>query len=462
MTSDAAPPDESPHPGSTHEDATNVNLKVEYPDSLSRRLLFVKWLLAIPPLILLSLYGIAVLVTTFISFWAILFTRRYPGGLFDFARGYMALQARTYSYFPLLLTDQYPLADRLDSERAVHYEVEEPERLSRWLLLLKLGSFLLGVVSGLTAFAAFALAIVAIPAWFAILFTGRYPRTMFNFTTAVAQWCARVTTWEFLMRDEWSLFARTSGVGAMVVVGALATVGLGLFNYASWAFIEVSLSPASLSDARDVPCYGERLQECLELEPDLLLVSYDSCDGVGKRVCLVPLGRVSPDLVNHLTSYYRVAYGLEVRVLTPSGIPFALVHPESGQIDASSLVSYMSELEPGPYLDPGVVLIGITPVDLYDSDYDYRFVFGVSSNDPSRRFGVVSAFRMNPVTFGEPPNDTLFYSRVRKLVTKYIGEMYYDLPLSSDSQSPLYNSIMSVRDLDGMDEGLPLGATSGQ
>lgn len=212
---------------------STVNLRIDYPERLSRWLLFVKWLFVIPAYIALFLYAIAVSMTTFISFWAILFSGRYLSGGFEFARGYMALQARTYAYFPLLLTDQYPLASRPEKERAVRYDVEEPERLSRWLLLLKLASSLLSVVGTLTTLVAwFLVALVAVPIWFVILFMGRIPRGMFNFVVAVAQWIARVTAWQWLLRDDWSLFGTTTPVRVIVGAGAVAALGLTAFSYA--------------------------------------------------------------------------------------------------------------------------------------------------------------------------------------------------------------------------------------
>src|SRR3972149_10833461 len=61
-----------------------VRYDVEYPEELSRWLIFVKWLLAIPHFIILYALGIAAEVVGFIAFFAILFTKRYPRGLFDF------------------------------------------------------------------------------------------------------------------------------------------------------------------------------------------------------------------------------------------------------------------------------------------------------------------------------------------------------------------------------------------
>ncbi len=216
--------------GQPPEGETSVNLRIDYPERLSRWLLFFKWLFVIPAYVVLFFYGIAVFVTTFISFWAILFTGRYPRGLFHFAAGYMAMQAQTYAYFPLLLTDQYPLGSDVDS--TVHYEVAEPEEQSRGLLLLKLVSLLLSVVGTLTSIAGLAIFLVAIPAWFIILFVGRMPRGMFNFMVAVAQWAARVTAWQWLLRDEWSLFATTRPVAYLVGAGAVAATVLTIGNYA--------------------------------------------------------------------------------------------------------------------------------------------------------------------------------------------------------------------------------------
>lgn len=227
MSMDFPPAEESSFPVQPPQAGTTVNLRVDYPERLSRWLLLVKWLFVIPANIVLAFYGIAVFITTFISFWAILITGRYPRGLFGFARGYMNLWARTIAYYPLLLTDRYPLANE-GSELTVHYEVEEPERLSRRLLLLKLVSFVLGIVFTLAGMAAFVLDIVAIPAWLAILFTGRYPRGIFDFMVTVAQWIARVTAWQYLMRDEPRLFATTPGGGILVGTGAVAAALWGL------------------------------------------------------------------------------------------------------------------------------------------------------------------------------------------------------------------------------------------
>ncbi len=80
---------------------------VGYPEELSRWLIFVKWLLAIPHIIILSLLGIASSVIGYIAFFAILFTKRYPQGLFDFVVNVNRWGANVSAYYGLF-RDEYP------------------------------------------------------------------------------------------------------------------------------------------------------------------------------------------------------------------------------------------------------------------------------------------------------------------------------------------------------------------
>ena len=90
-----------------------VKVSVDYPEKLSRGMLIVKTLfgifyVGIPHGICLALYGIAAVVVIFISWWAILFTGKYPKGMFDFVVGYQRWMMRVYAYWGYYLTDKYP------------------------------------------------------------------------------------------------------------------------------------------------------------------------------------------------------------------------------------------------------------------------------------------------------------------------------------------------------------------
>jgi hypothetical protein len=101
----------------------------------------------------------------------------------------------------------------------------------------------------------------------------------------------------------------------------------------------------------------------------------DTCAGSGKRICLVPLGNVSGDLVGHLVDHYENEYDLKVRVLDNKSIPTALADPEREQVGGIALMEYMGRFFPEAYADPDAILIGITPVDMYFEERDWRFAF---------------------------------------------------------------------------------------
>ena len=93
------------------DEEQSVHLEFPYPDveaELNRWLPLVKWLLAIPHYIILVFLGIAAIIAVVISGLAILFTGRYPVGLFNFVVGTLRWEFRVMAYAFLLVTDRYP------------------------------------------------------------------------------------------------------------------------------------------------------------------------------------------------------------------------------------------------------------------------------------------------------------------------------------------------------------------
>jgi Domain of unknown function (DUF4389) len=101
------------------EDRQSVHLEFAYPDAqrdLNRWLPLVKWLLAVPHYIVLLFLYIAVFFTVIAAWFAILFTGRYPRGIFDFVEGVIRWHNRVVAYAVILVTDRYP-PFRLSDER---------------------------------------------------------------------------------------------------------------------------------------------------------------------------------------------------------------------------------------------------------------------------------------------------------------------------------------------------------
>jgi hypothetical protein len=97
------------YPSTDEEQAIHVDFP--YPDAkneLNRWLPLVKWLLAIPHYVILIFLALAVVVVVIISWFAILFTGRYPQGMFDFVVGVMRWANRVQGYAFILITDRYP------------------------------------------------------------------------------------------------------------------------------------------------------------------------------------------------------------------------------------------------------------------------------------------------------------------------------------------------------------------
>ena len=137
----------------------------------------------------------------------ILFRMRYPRWWFDFALELARFGARIGAYVTLL-RDEYPSTVE---EQAVHLEIDYPDvdrDLNRWLPLVKwflaIPHFLVLLVLSLAAFVA------VVIAWFAILFTGRYPRGLFDFVVGVGRWWLRVEAYAFLLvTDRYPPFSLT-------------------------------------------------------------------------------------------------------------------------------------------------------------------------------------------------------------------------------------------------------------
>jgi hypothetical protein len=181
-----------------------VRFDVAYPERLSRWLIFVKWLLAIPHFVIVYLLSLALSVVTFIAFFAILFTKKYPEGLFKFAVGVRRWNANVSAYVGLL-RDEYPPFSMDAGQYAVVYDVDYPGEMSRWLIFVK---WLLIIPNLIVLLLFLIVAIVLwIVAWFAILFTGKFPRGMFDFIVGVSRWSERANAYTSFFTDKYPPFS---------------------------------------------------------------------------------------------------------------------------------------------------------------------------------------------------------------------------------------------------------------
>ncbi len=210
-----------------------VRVDAHLDDHLSRGLWLVKWLLAIPHFVVLFFLWIAFAVLTVVAFFAILFTGRYPQSVFEFNVGVMRWTWRVAYYaYGVLGTDRYPpftLAEVADYP--THLEIDHPEHLSRGLVLVKWwllaiphyllvglfvgGSFYVGSAATSDADTrtggASVVGLLVLFAAVALLFTGRYPRSIFDFVLGLQRWALRVAAYAALMTDVYPPFRLDAG-----------------------------------------------------------------------------------------------------------------------------------------------------------------------------------------------------------------------------------------------------------
>jgi len=214
----------------TQSESYPARLDIDYPEKLDRLTTFFRLLWVIPIAVVLSLLSATSSSTVTVvtrtgevvsratdtgggiaaglfaaTLLMILFRQRYPRWWFDFAREFARFGARVCAYLALL-TDQYPSTVE---EQAVHLEIDYPdvkEDLNRWLPLVK---WFLAIPHYIVlAFLAIGAVFAIIIAWFAILFTGRYPQGLFDYVVGVGRWGLRVQAYmSLLVTDRYPPFS---------------------------------------------------------------------------------------------------------------------------------------------------------------------------------------------------------------------------------------------------------------
>jgi hypothetical protein len=199
---------------------------------LSRWLWLVKWVLAVPHYVVLAFLWLAFAVLSVVAFFAILFTGRYPRGIFEFNVGVLRWTWRV-QYYAIggFGTDKYPPFTLAEVPGyPAHLDVQYPAHLSRGLVLIKwwllaIPQYLIvGLFTGSGAWFAWRfggvyphgggvglIGILALIAAVILLVTGEYPQQIFDFVLGLNRWVLRVAGYAGLMTDSYPPFRLDMG-----------------------------------------------------------------------------------------------------------------------------------------------------------------------------------------------------------------------------------------------------------
>lgn len=186
-------------------------------------------------MIVLFFLWFALIVTTIIAGFAILFTCRYPRALFNFNVGVLRWNWRvTFYAYSALATDKYPPFALSSTDYPADFDVDYPERLSRGLVLVKWWLLALPHLLIVALFSSAAwtfdnswsadysraagfslLGVLVLIAAVMLLFTGRYQRALFDLIMGINRWIYRVATYVLLLRDEYPPFRLDQGTNEL-------------------------------------------------------------------------------------------------------------------------------------------------------------------------------------------------------------------------------------------------------
>jgi predicted Zn-dependent protease len=184
----------------------------------------------------------------------------------------------------------------------------------------------------------------------------------------------------------------------------------------------------------------------------VLAISYGSTQWfvTTKRLCqiiFIPIGNFPTTSLQKVANYYEQTLGVHIDITPPIPIDESMIDRTREQLTGEELINQMRLHFPVQTENQRVMMMGFVRGDMYIRHKDWRFAFAYRENG---RFAAVSTARMDPESFGLPPNDAVLVHRLIKITSKQIGLYFYGLPERQEKTSVLFSPILGVDDLDAV------------
>jgi hypothetical protein len=184
-----------------------VSYQADFPGGGRNRLTaFFRYIVAIPWLIVAALYGFAASIAIFIAWFALVFTARFPEGLYNFVAGYVRFNTRVNAFIYLATDEWPPFNGDTNESYPVRVGIPPPKpeysRLKAgFRLIVGIPVILLAYVQSLIAL------VIALIGWFAILFTGKLSEGLFDPLRSALAYNARATAYFALLTEDYPPFS---------------------------------------------------------------------------------------------------------------------------------------------------------------------------------------------------------------------------------------------------------------
>ena len=166
------------------------------------------------------------------------------------------------------------------------------------------------------------------------------------------------------------------------------------------------------------------------------------------RVYLVPVDDFPVERARAIADYFAATFGVRIDIASAIAWPEAAYDPERRQMNSALMLTRLEETYAS--VEQPVIAIALTTRDMFNPAVDWRYVFSYRRNN---RVAVVSPARMDRGCMGLwPADDVRLTARLRKMVGKNIGIMYFGLEMSTDPLSMLYANIGGPQELDAMSD----------
>lgn len=197
-------------------------------------------------------------------------------------------------------------------------------------------------------------------------------------------------------------------------------------------------------------CVGEVSNLYCLIKPPPEYARIEELRGSGE-VVFIPVGRFPTAPLEMYAQFFQETYGLPITIFPPLPLPLSAFDPDRGQYIAEEILADITRRVADANTNMPLIPIIFTDQDMYIQKYNWQYAFSLRQNGMAVVSSARMGFSLNPFTEADQKTQE---ARLRKMVTKNIGILYYHLPFSDHCRSAMYGRVGGPQELDLMSDHL--------